>query len=351
MATLFSTTGTLLSVALLTFSAHGQQPSTRPKKVPTSTSEDKKKRPATSQAASTNSSGNRQSRHSHHWIKVAPVGEEFTVTMPYTAELEIQPDPRNRNEVLRTYSTRNDGGIYLVTSKSRTHQRGVSDEALLNSVTSEYKQSFFDSLGDHGAQAKIVEERDLTLEGFLGREYQFLMGDIPGVSRIYIAKRHLYTLTWINIVIADLPGEAHPHWFLDSFRLGELNTAQASTGVRTNAARMNSGIAVGLGYGIGDKSRERSSDKGETQKAVILSKPEPSYTEDARRNQVAGTVVLRVVLQASGQVSDIQVVRGLPYGLTERAMEAARRIKFKPATKGGRAVSQFTIIEYSFSPY
>jgi len=353
MATLFSTTGTVLAVTLLTFSAHGQQPSARPKKVPTPTSEDimQKKRPATSQAASTNSSGNRQSRHSHNWIKVAPVGEEFMVRMPYTAELAIQPDPRNQNEVVRTYSTRNDGGIYIVTSKNRTHQSGVSDEALLNSVVSEYRQSFFKSLDEHGGQAKIVEERVLTLDGFPGREYQFLMGDTPGVSRIYITKRHFYTLTWMNIVIADLPGEPHPHWFLDSFRLGELNTAQASTGVRKDAAGTNSRIAVGVGYGIGDKSRERSSNEGDTHKAVILSKPEPSYTENARRNQVAGTVVLRVVLHASGRVSDIRIVRGLPYGLTKRAMEAARRIKFKPATKDGQAVSQFTIIEYSFSPY
>ena len=342
MAALFSTTGTLLAVTLLTYSALGQEPSSRPKKVPT-VGEDtmQKKRPATSQAASTNSSG---SGHPHNWIKVAPAGEEFIVRMPYTAELAIQPDPRNGNEVVRTYSTRNDGGIYIVTSKNRTHQSGVSDEALLNSVVSEYKRSFFKSLGERGGQGKIVEERDVTLDRFPGHEYQFLMGDTPGVSRIYITKRHFYTLIWMNIVIADLPGEVHPDWFLDSFRLGKLNTA--STGVRRDTAGMDSGIAGLVEYGIGDKSRERSSGK-----AVILSKPEPTYTENARRNQVAGTVVLRVVLHASGHVSEIRVVRGLPYGLTKRAMEAAKRIKFKPAMKDGRAISQFMIIEYNFSPY
>ena len=350
MATLFLTTGTLLAVTLLTYSAHRQQPSARPKKVPTLSSEDimQKKRPSTSQAASTNR--DRQRGPSHNWIKVAPVGEEFTVRMPHTAELETQPDPRNRTEVVRTYSTSNDGGIYIVTSQSRTHQSGVSDQALLNSVASEYKQSFVKSVAEDGGHVQIVEERDLTLNGFPGREYQYLMGDTPGVSRIYITKRQLYTLTWMNIVVADLPGEAHPHWFLDSFRLGKLNTARASSGLRKYTAGAGTSVGARV-YGIGDGLLERSSGKEGTYKAVILSKPEPSYTQSARRNQVVGTVSLRVVLRASGRVSDIQVVRGLPYGLTERAMKAARRIKFKPATKDGRAISQFMIIEYNFNLY
>ena len=56
------------------------------------------------------------------------------VRMPYTAELAIEPDPRNPNEVVHTYRTSNDGGIYVVISQKRTYQSGVSDEALLNSM-------------------------------------------------------------------------------------------------------------------------------------------------------------------------------------------------------------------------
>jgi TonB family protein len=86
-------------------------------------------------------------------------------------------------------------------------------------------------------------------------------------------------------------------------------------------------------------------------KARILSRPEPLYTEEARKNQVSGTVVLRAVFSASGQVTDIRVVSGLPHGLTEKAMEAARQIRFTPAMKDGRAVSQYTQIEYNFNLY
>ena len=86
-------------------------------------------------------------------------------------------------------------------------------------------------------------------------------------------------------------------------------------------------------------------------KARILSRPEPQYTEEARKNQVSGTVVLRAVFSASGQVTNIRTVSGLPNGLTEKAMAAARQIRFAPATKDGHAVSQYIQIEYNFNLY
>ncbi|MBA2731430.1 MAG: energy transducer TonB [Acidobacteria bacterium] len=66
---------------------------------------------------------------------------------------------------------------------------------------------------------------------------------------------------------------------------------------------------------------------------------------------MSGTVVLRAVFSANGMVTNITTVSGLPHGLTERAMEAAKKIKFSPATKNGRPVSQYIQIEYNFSLY
>ncbi|HEV7374250.1 MAG TPA: energy transducer TonB [Pyrinomonadaceae bacterium] len=86
-------------------------------------------------------------------------------------------------------------------------------------------------------------------------------------------------------------------------------------------------------------------------KARILSRPEPQYTEEARKNQVSGTVVLRAVFSSSGQVTNIRAVSGLPNGLTERAIAAARQIRFTPAMKDGHAVSQYIQIEYNFNLY
>jgi TonB family protein len=91
--------------------------------------------------------------------------------------------------------------------------------------------------------------------------------------------------------------------------------------------------------------------KDVTSKARLISKPEPQYTEDARKNQITGTVVLKVVFASNGSVTNIRTVSGLPYGLTEKAIAAARQIKFVPATKDGHQVSMWMQLEYNFNLY
>lgn len=88
-----------------------------------------------------------------------------------------------------------------------------------------------------------------------------------------------------------------------------------------------------------------------TRKAVILYRSEPSFTEEARKRNIEGVVRLRVVLTSWGRVANIEVQKGLNGGLTERAVEAARHIKFLPAEKDGRLVSQYITIEYNFNFY
>ena len=105
------------------------------------------------------------------------------------------------------------------------------------------------------------------------------------------------------------------------------------------------------GGGGGTDYNKVFSGKDVNSKARVLSKPEPQYTEEARKNQVTGTVVLRAVFTSGGQVTGIKAVAGLPYGLTERAIAAARQIKFVPATKDGRPVSMYIQLEYNFNLY
>jgi len=87
------------------------------------------------------------------------------------------------------------------------------------------------------------------------------------------------------------------------------------------------------------------------QRARLLAKPEPQYTEEARRNQVSGTVILRAIFSSAGEVVQIRALNTLPFGLTERAIAAARQIKFVPAMKNGHAVSVRMQLEYNFNLY
>ena len=107
----------------------------------------------------------------------------------------------------------------------------------------------------------------------------------------------------------------------------------------------------GGGPGGGGGGNQIYSGRDVTSKARLISKPEPQYTEDARKNQIVGTVVLKVVFASNGSVTNIRTVSGLPYGLTERAIAAARQIKFQPATKDGRPVSMWMQLEYNFNLY
>ena len=114
--------------------------------------------------------------------------------------------------------------------------------------------------------------------------------------------------------------------------------------------RNDGGGGPGGGGGGGDYNRIFSG-KEVNSKARVLSKPEPQYTEEARKNQITGTVVLRAVFTSGGQVTSIRAVNGLPFGLTERAIAAARQIRFTPATKDGRPVSMYIQLEYNFNLY
>ena len=107
----------------------------------------------------------------------------------------------------------------------------------------------------------------------------------------------------------------------------------------------------GASFGTPAIGGDIMSAKEVTTRAQVLSRPEPLYTERARQHGTKGTVVLRMVLAADGVVRHIFVVRGLPNGLTENAVNAARRLKFIPATKDGRRVSQFVTIQYNFNIY
>jgi protein TonB len=65
--------------------------------------------------------------------------------------------------------------------------------------------------------------------------------------------------------------------------------------------------------------------------AVVVEKVDPPYPQTAIRAQVEGSVVLDIGIDESGRVTDVQVTRGLPFGLSEAAAEAVRNWRYRPA--------------------
>jgi len=83
-------------------------------------------------------------------------------------------------------------------------------------------------------------------------------------------------------------------------------------------------------------------------RARLVDAPAAAYPDEARAAKAKGEVRLRLVLAADGSVKNVFPMRPLPYGLTDAAMNAARQIKFTPAVRNGRPVSQFTTLSYEF---
>jgi TonB family protein len=87
------------------------------------------------------------------------------------------------------------------------------------------------------------------------------------------------------------------------------------------------------------------------QRVQILNKPDPAFTREARRHLTRGYVVLGLILAADGTVKHIETLTGLPDGLSEKSIEAAKQIKFKPAMKDGKPVSVWVEVEYQFQVF
>lgn len=96
------------------------------------------------------------------------------------------------------------------------------------------------------------------------------------------------------------------------------------------------------------KPRPPPESTGPSTPVEILAKPRPAYTDEARRRQIEGEVVLHVTFTASGRVDILSVIHGLGFGLDERATEAARRIRFRPALENGRPVDSTAYLHMTF---
>jgi TonB family protein len=82
--------------------------------------------------------------------------------------------------------------------------------------------------------------------------------------------------------------------------------------------------------------------------AEILSKPTPIYTQEARSLRIEGEVLLEVVLEASGSLRVVRIVRGLGHGLDDNAVKAAEQIRFKPAMRDGQPADSTVVLHIIF---
>lgn len=84
---------------------------------------------------------------------------------------------------------------------------------------------------------------------------------------------------------------------------------------------------------------------------VLIFAPDPEFSDEARRAKYQGVCVVSLIVDTTGNPLRIHIVRPLGMGLDEKALEAVRQYKFKPALYKGRAVAVEVNIEVNFRIY
>ncbi|MGA2326374.1 MAG: energy transducer TonB [Bryobacteraceae bacterium] len=105
------------------------------------------------------------------------------------------------------------------------------------------------------------------------------------------------------------------------------------------------GLGPGKGGGVqGPPPRPAGALSG----LVVLYKVEPDYSDDARKAQLQGVVIVRLEVDESGMPRNLTVVRSLGLGLDERAVEAVGKWRFRPAYRNGKPTVAAALVEVNF---
>jgi protein TonB len=112
---------------------------------------------------------------------------------------------------------------------------------------------------------------------------------------------------------------------------------------------LGSGNGAGLGPGSGGNTGggPRRIGGGVSAPQLIYS-VEPEFSEEARKAKVAGNVLVNLWVDTSGMPSHVHVIRGVGMGLDEKAVEAVKQYKFKPAMENGKPVLVELNVEVNF---
>jgi TonB family protein len=84
---------------------------------------------------------------------------------------------------------------------------------------------------------------------------------------------------------------------------------------------------------------------------IVLNSPEAEFSQAAKEAKYQGACILSMIVDKHGMPQNVQVVRKLDYGLTEKAIEAVNKYRFKPAMKDGVPVPVQIDVEVAFHLY
>jgi TonB family protein len=265
------------------------------------------------------------------WQRYTVKGEDFSIKFPTLPALTTYKQSgwgfrRDRRQLqLGAYA---DGVVYSIVSLDDGDPRGA------------LQASIEDIVSNSGWDRTI--EQVLSVNGFSGRQY-FWSNPLGGTVQVFATKNRFYRVQAVGAKVED----PRVQQFFSSLSLGKKSEGiEVSDGQGTPFKPSDQFASSRL-----DPSGKAFTGRDVDRKVILIMKPEPAYTEEARQKAITGTVVLKVIFASNGSVVNIRTAFALPHGLTERAIDAARKIKFIPAAKDGKFVSMWMQLEYNFNLY
>ncbi len=289
------------------------------------------------------------------WNTMRSDNGEFSIDMP--ANYSYFYDPAGM-EITETYGTFVFSEMRLLNASA--NKTFMSLEIYKVPDPKKYAGKLIDHNDTKGAKSKqtipgfFVQQFDLkkihsyNLEKNVAINYQ---------TRYIASKDHLYVVTVAN------RGEeitAAARRFIDSIH---LRTEDPSTGSDKNAINISKLKPVTIDQMIADETDGSLLSGVAIEKVpapktppnpngiLILDKPAPTYSEQARKGAIRGTLRLRVTFDKRGGVTKVGFISTLDHSLTRNAFFCALRIKFIPEEKDGQEVTVKKTLEYSFNIY
>ena len=263
-----------------------------------------------------------QTPEAPRWALYTVKGERFSIALPVLPALETSKETRARpqkDRQRRVIKCSAKGVVYTIQIVENPKPRLSLESFIQEQLTTNSAEN-------------LTPAGDFKLDDITGKAFSY--ADQKGVAEFFAKDDRLYDVRAYGASVDDPRIATFFHYL--SLKKQE-NAIEVSEAVQAGTLETTT---EGLFTGKQVDSRAR-----------LVKKPEPTYTEKARGKQITGTVILKCIFAADGTVKNIRVVQGLPYGLTERSIEAARKIKFIPATKDGKNVSMWMQLEYNFNLY
>lgn len=184
------------------------------------------------------------------------------------------------------------------------------------------------------------------------RQPEVKKADLPKPRKVYTPPTTQQFQTHLEVPssLLDVQLTNDPNDIGNLTGLTALNGAGYGGGIGTGAG---GGIGPGKGPGAGAGSGGGAGGGiykpgGDVTNPIPISRPEPQYSEEARKAKWGGTVLLSLVVDETGHTTDIHVIKPLGLGLDEKAIEAVSKWLFIPGKKDGKPVKVLAQVEVTF---